>query len=66
MGTIIHLNLPHRAAVPPPAGEIPPQCEIVIFPGVRIERVETPYLDDTSGLEPNGGTSHGSRPRKSS
>ncbi len=66
MGTIIQLNPPQRPAAPPVAGEPRSPCEIVIFPGVRIERAETTYFDDDSGLQPGGGTDHGNRPRKSS
>ena len=65
MGTIIHLNALQRTTVPQAAGEMPARCEIVIFPGVRIERVETPCFDDGS-TEPETGTGNGHRPRKSS
>ena len=65
MGTIIHLNPQHRAATSLAIGEPPPPCEIVIFPGVRIEREETPFAADASGPDSDG-ADHGSRPRKSS
>ena len=65
MATIIHLNPQHRAAAPLAAGETPPRCEIVIFPGVRIERRETPSSADAAGQRA-GRADHGSRPRKSS
>jgi hypothetical protein len=67
MATIIHLNPPHRAVASLADGETLPPCEIVIFPGVRIERMEAPFGDDRSGLEPDDGAGHArSRPRKSS
>ncbi len=65
MGTIIHLNPLHRATPLVAAGEPLPQCEIVIFPGVRIEREQTPLLDGVPGPQANG-TDHDSRPRRSS
>jgi hypothetical protein len=65
MGTIIQLNPPPRAAAPVIAGDVPPHCEIVIFPGVRIERHVPPDIAD--GPEPAAsGTDRGHRPRKSS
>jgi hypothetical protein len=66
MATIIQLNPPQRAAPPAAAGDMPSRCEIIIFPGVRIERDATPYLDETPDLEPHGGTERGRRPRKTS
>ena len=65
MGTIIHLNPLQKATPPPVAGEPPPACEIVIFPGVRIEREETPRIDEAPGPQANG-TDHGRRPRRTS
>ncbi len=65
MGTIIQLDPQRRAAAPPPPGATPTHCEIVIFPGVRIEREGTPYRDDAT-VEPGTGTDDRHRPRKSS
>lgn len=65
MGTIIQFNPQHRATVPMDTGETPLQCEIVIFPGVRIERQETASPADAPGPKTEG-ADHGSRPRKSS
>ena len=65
MATIIHFNPQHRAAAPLAAGETLPQCEIIIFPGVRIEREETSFSVDAPGPK-TAGVDHGSRPRKSS
>lgn len=65
MGTIIHLNPPHRAAAPSVARDTQTDCQIVIFPGVRIERPAMPY-GDKAAAEPAGGTRQGHRPRKSS
>ncbi len=66
MSTIIHFNPPQRAAAPVAAGETLPLCEIVIFPGVRIERNVTPATADASGRKTQGAADGGSRPRKSS
>lgn len=66
MGTIIHLNPPQRAAAQPVARATPTECEIVIFPGVRIDRSARPYGDDEAAAEPAGGAGQGHRPRKSS
>ena len=65
MGTIIQLNPPQRAAPPVAVGEVLPQCEIVIFPGVRIERNAAPLFVEASDPQADDGTGHG-RPRKSS
>ena len=65
MGTIIQLKTPQRAAPAEAAGEVLPQCEIVIFPGVRIERTGAPLIVDASDPQADDGTGHG-RPRKSS
>jgi hypothetical protein len=65
MGTIIHLNPPQRAASPVVAGEPLPTCEIVIFPGVRIERQAAP-TDEAPEPHTDRSTGHGGRPRKSS
>lgn len=64
MGTIIHLNPPHKAAPPAIAGATLPPCEIVIFPGVRIEREPLPPMAEAS--DRRGGAGHDNRPRKSS
>lgn len=66
MATIIHLNPPQRAAAPAATGEARPHCEIVIFPGVRIERQEVSYTAEMPGPETDGHTHNTSRPRKSS
>jgi hypothetical protein len=66
MATIIHLNPSQRPAVTPAAGETPPECKIVIFPGVRIERQETPYFAEVPAPVTGDGAEPGSRPRKSS
>ena len=65
MGTIIHLNPQQRAVPPVTTGEVLPECEIVIFPGVRIERHETPFIADAPGPEVDE-VHRGHRPRKSS
>ncbi len=49
------------------AGDALTECEIVIFPGVRIERQAPVFVDDMSPPESDGGVKHGSsRPRRSS
>lgn len=66
MGTIIQLSARARSAPPEKPGEGFGTCQIVIFPGVRIERQTS-----GSGEEPvprsvvDDGTDRG-RPRKSS
>ncbi len=65
MGTIIHLHPRERAATSLAIGDPPPPCEIVIFPGVRIERDRTAVVPGAAA--PDGdGANHGNRPRKSS
>ncbi len=66
MGTVIQLNPQHRSAALPTAGEALPPCEIVIFPGVRIERGETLLVAETEPPVTSGSADHGHRPRKSS
>ncbi len=65
MGTIIHLNPQQKTAAPPAAGQTP-RCEIVIFPGVRIERDAPPLAAETGGRQTDGDVAHRRRPRKSS
>lgn len=64
MGTILHLNPPHKAAPSAVVGGALPPCEIVIFPGVRIEREAPP--PEASDRHDDAGTGHDNRPRKSS
>ncbi len=66
MSTIIHLVPPHKAAPPVAAGEPLPACQIIIFPGVRIEREAPPFAAEASETRSDGDTANGSRPRKSS
>jgi len=66
MATIIHLNLPPKAAAPVAMDDPPRQCEIVIFPGVRIEREEPRFSAEAHDPQPVDGTDNRRRPRKSS
>ena len=66
MGTVLHFNRPLQTSAPLAEGDRPLECQVVIFPGVRIERHE--LSADTSPSRPSGRTNRdgGSRPRKSS
>jgi hypothetical protein len=66
MGTILHLNPPPRTATAATDDRVSRQCEIVIFPGVRIERHTGALPAAGPKATAAGGTDDGSRPRKSS
>ena len=66
MGTIIHLNPLPKVAAPIAAGAPLPECEIVIFPGVRIEREEPRFAAEVHDPRSDGSADNGHRPRKSS
>ena len=75
MGTLILFKSSGRASSLPTANQQRPACEVVIFPGVRIERHGQVDLDldldldlshricDSAGRDDFGG---GNRPRKTS
>ena len=69
MGTLLQLSASRRKASPQPSGEAP-DCEIVIFPGVRIERHDLDLSHrvrnaaDGDGYDGFGGSN--GRPRKTS
>jgi hypothetical protein len=69
MGTVIPFDVAPREPARDRPAEIAASCQIVIFPGVRIERHE---LDLAHRIrEPNGGPDYGGlggngRPRKTS
>ena len=76
MGTVLHFDVPAKSPSRSEAGPVQP-CEIIIFPGVRIERHELDLSfrlrdsaghDDFDGIGGVGGVGGGSkrRPRKSS
>ena len=66
MGMIIHLNPPPKATPLAATGEPVPQCEIVIFPGVRIEREKPGFAAEARDPQSDSDTGNGRRPRKSS
>lgn len=69
MGTVLRFRPSVR---PPAAGRAPgqePVCEVVIFPGVRIERHDVDLshrLRDSAGRHDFDGIGRGPRPRKTS
>ena len=66
MATIIHLDPLPKTATPVAAGGPPARCEIIIFPGVRIEREAPRPTAEAYGPRADSGTGEAGRPRKSS
>jgi len=71
MGTVLTFRASAKTALPPAAAGARHDCEVVIFPGVRIERHDHLDLDlshrlcDSAGRDDFGGIG-GHRPRKTS
>jgi hypothetical protein len=68
MGTIVQLNPPARRQPPAGEGAEAVRCDIVIFPGVRIERhgIDLAHrVRDSAGHDDFDGIG-GGRPRKTS
>jgi hypothetical protein len=71
MGTILRFESPPAAIPARPRPDADRVCEIVIFPGVRIERHQTDDLDLSHRLRDSAGRGAfdgigGGRPRKTS
>ena len=66
MGTIHQLNPRSRASLSAVASAPSEACEIVIFPGVRIERHADTVSDAAFGFAGDDATDRDDRPRKSS
>ena len=69
MGTIVQLNLAGRRERPAGKRSGHAQCEVVIFPGVRIERHGIDLsrrIRPTTGHNDFDGVGGGRRPRKTS
>lgn len=69
MGTVLRFKPSSRKAAPPTGGRAGRPGEIVIFPGVRIERHDLDLghrVSDSPGRLDFGGSGGGHRPRRTS